>query len=83
MERRGVIRAIARPNTSPKRERGNPGDGASTGNDSEYSAYENTLIESPSTQAKMASIQTFQSTEPERPVLGEPVPKGSYLDIEA
>lgn len=58
-------------------------DGTSTVDDSEYNAYENTLIESPSTQAKMASIQSFQTTEPERPVLGEPVPKGSYLDIEA
>lgn len=59
------------------------GDGDAMSNDSDYNSYENTLIESPSTQAKMASIQSFQSTEPERPVLGEPVPKGSYLDIEA
>lgn len=58
-------------------------DGATTSNDSSYDAFENTLIESPSTQAKMASIQSFQSTEPDRPVIGEPVPKGSYLDIEA
>jgi hypothetical protein len=59
------------------------GDGSSTSSDSDFNSYENTLIESPSTQAKMASIQSFQSTEPERPLLGEPVPKGSYLDIEA
>jgi hypothetical protein len=58
-------------------------DSSGTSDDSEYPAYENTLIELPSTQAKMASIQSFQSSEPDRPVLGEPVPKGSYLDIEA
>ena len=56
--------------------------GVSEGDDN-YSMYENTLIELPSTQAKMASIQSFQTSEPERPVIGEPVPKGSYLDIEA
>ncbi len=53
---------------------------ADTGTD--YQMYENTLIESPSTQAKMASIQSFQTTEPDRPLMGEPVPKGSYLDVE-
>ncbi|MBY0384127.1 hypothetical protein K2X05_03125 [bacterium] len=58
-------------------------DGTSTNNNSNYDEFENTLIESPSTQAKMASIQSFQSTEPDRPVIGEPVPKGSYLDVEA
>lgn len=58
-------------------------DSSSAGQDSSYDAFENTLIESPSTQAKMASIQSFQSSEPDRPVIGEPVPKGSYLDIEA
>lgn len=58
-------------------------DGSSAGQDSSYDAFENTLIESPSTQAKMASIQSFQSSEPDRPVIGEPVPKGSYLDVEA
>lgn len=58
-------------------------DGSSANGDSGYESFENTLIESPSTQAKMASIQSFQSSEPDRPVIGEPVPKGSYLDIEA
>ena len=53
---------------------------ADTGTD--YQLYENTLIESPATQAKMASIQSFQTSEPDRPLLGEPVPKGSYLDVE-
>ena len=57
-------------------------DGSSTNNDANSNAFENTLIESPSTQAKMASIQSFQSSEPDRPVIGEPVPKGSYLDVE-
>jgi hypothetical protein len=57
-------------------------DSPGVGGDSVFSSYENTLIESPSTQAKMASIQSFQTTEPDRPTLGEPVPKGSYLDIE-
>jgi hypothetical protein len=48
----------------------------------DFSMYENTLIELPATQAKMASIQSFQTSEPDRPVIGEPVPKGSYLDVE-
>ncbi len=58
-------------------------DDTTTGGEADLNAFENTLIESPSSQAKMASIQSFQSTEPDRPTLGEPVPKGSYLDIEA
>lgn len=44
--------------------------------------YENTLIEPVASQAKMASVQAFQSQEPDRPFMGEPVPKGSYLDVE-
>ncbi len=59
------------------------GDGMAPSEGEEYSSYENSLIELPSTQAKMASIQSFQSSEPDRPVVGEPVPKGSYLDVEA
>ena len=60
------------------------GDGVAseTADTEDYSMYENSLIELPSTQAKMASIQSFQSSEPDRPVIGEPVPKGSYLDVE-
>jgi hypothetical protein len=60
------------------------GDGlaSDTADSEDYSMFENALIELPSTQAKMASIQSFQSSEPDRPVIGEPVPKGSYLDVE-
>ena len=54
----------------------------STASADDIQTYENTLIEGPSTQAKMASIQSFQTTEPDRPLIGEPVPKGSYLDVE-
>ncbi|MBY0314624.1 MAG: hypothetical protein K2Q26_03835 [Bdellovibrionales bacterium] len=43
----------------------------------------NRMIEPPTSMAKMASVESFKSLEQERPLLGEPVPKGSYLDIEA
>lgn len=46
-------------------------------------AYENTLIEPATSQSRPSMIQSFQSQEPDRPMLGEPVPKGSYLDVEA
>ena len=59
------------------------GSGSADTSNTNYNMYQSTLIESPSTQAKMASVQSFQSQEPDRPVIGEPIPKGSYLDVEA
>lgn len=52
------------------------------GSDVDYGVYDNQLIEPASSQAKMASVQSFQSIEPDRPIMGEPIPKGSYLDVE-
>jgi len=49
----------------------------------EADPYENTMIEPAMSQAKMAAVQSFTSQEPDRPIMGEPVPKGSYLDVEA
>lgn len=46
-------------------------------------SYERDMIDVTASPAKMAIVQAFQSSEPSRPVLGEPVPKGSYLDVEA
>ncbi len=45
--------------------------------------YENTLIEPAESQARAATVQAFQTQEPDRPFLGEPVPKGSYIDVQA
>lgn len=59
------------------------GSGNADAGSTNYNLYQSTLIESPSTQAKMASVQSFQSMEPDRPIMGEPIPKGSYLDVEA
>lgn len=44
---------------------------------------EHELIDPASGPAKLAIVQAFQTSEPGRPVIGEPVPKGSYLDVEA
>ncbi len=46
-------------------------------------SYESSLIEPVQSEAKTASVQAFQAQEPNRPFIGEPVPKGSYLDVEA
>lgn len=70
------------PDLALSQQIGSSSDTSSANSNSGYNAYENTLIESPATQAKMSSIQSFQTTEPDRPVMGEPVPKGSYLDVE-
>lgn len=45
--------------------------------------YEANLIEPIESEAKLAAVQAFQSQEPDRPFIGEPVPKGSYLDVAA
>ena len=45
--------------------------------------FENTLIEPAASEAKSAAVQAFQSQEPDHPFIGEPVPKGSYIDREA
>lgn len=60
---------------------GASGQEASTSNDMNF--MDNEMIDSASGPAKLAMIQAFQNSEPERPMMGEPVPKGSYLDVEA
>jgi len=51
--------------------------------DSESDAFvEHEYIDPASGPAKQAIVQSFQTTEPGRPVVGEPVPKGTYLDVE-
>ena len=45
--------------------------------------FENTLIEPIESEAKSAVVQAFQAAEPNRPFIGEPVPKGSYIDLQA
>lgn len=60
------------------------GTSSATANSSDDLMFlQNPLIEPATSQAKSASIESFRSIEQERPILGEPVPKGSYLDIEA
>lgn len=51
--------------------------------DEANSYMEHNMIDPAAGPAKLAIVQAFQSTEPGRPVIGEPVPKGSYLDVEA
>lgn len=46
------------------------------------SFVEHEYIDPASGPAKQAIVQSFQTTEPGRPVVGEPVPKGTYLDVE-
>lgn len=55
----------------------------SQGADAEADSYESSLIEPAMSQAKTAAVQAFQAQEPDRPFIGEPVPKGSYIDVEA
>jgi len=45
--------------------------------------FDNTLIEPIESEAKSAIVQAFQAAEPNRPFIGEPVPKGSYIDVQA
>lgn len=47
------------------------------------SYIEHDMIDPAAGPAKSAIVQAFQTTEQGRPSIGEPVPKGSYLDIEA
>lgn len=51
-------------------------------NDDNVQYMEHEMIDPASGPAKLAVVQAFQTTEPGRPSLGEPVPKGSYLDVE-
>lgn len=51
--------------------------------EAEAEYYERDVIDTTSGPSKQAIVQSFQSTEPDRPSLGEPIPKGSYLDVEA
>ena len=46
------------------------------------SYIEREMIDPAGSPAKLAIVQAFQTSEPGRPVVGEPVPKGSYLDVE-
>jgi len=54
----------------------------SNGNNDLNSFVEHEYIDPSAGPAKQAVIQSFQTTEPGRPVVGEPVPKGTYLDVE-
>lgn len=60
---------------------GMPEDTVSSGDSVPFMEHE--MIDPASGPAKLAIVQAFQTTEPGRPNLGEPVPKGSYLDVEA
>lgn len=49
-----------------------------------YDDYqEHEIVDPASGPAKQAVVQGFQTSEPGRPSVGEPIPKGSYLDVEA
>jgi hypothetical protein len=49
--------------------------------DVDYMEHE--MIDPAGGPSKLAMVQAFQSSEPDRPVVGEPIPRGSYLDVEA
>lgn len=55
-------------------------DSLNTGDANNY--VEREMVDPASGPAKLAIVQAFQTTEPGRPIIGEPVPKGSYLDVE-
>lgn len=60
----------------------NMADDSVSGNDvNQYMEHE--MIDPASGPAKLAIVQAFQTSEPGRPIPGEPMPKGSYLDVEA
>jgi hypothetical protein len=54
----------------------------SAGMGSDSRNYEGGLIEPIESEAKTAAVQAFQAQEPDRPFIGEPVPKGSYIDVQ-
>jgi hypothetical protein len=44
--------------------------------------YSNPMIEPAQSMAKMASVWSFQNVEPGKPSFNDPIPKGSYLDVQ-
>jgi hypothetical protein len=54
----------------------------SAGVGSDSRSFESGLIEPIESEAKTAAVQAFQAQEPDRPFIGEPVPKGSYIDVQ-
>jgi hypothetical protein len=51
-------------------------------NDENVQYMEHEMIDLASGPSKLGVVQAFQATEPGRPTIGEPVPKGTYLDVE-
>ncbi|MCB9072000.1 MAG: hypothetical protein H6623_00130 [Bdellovibrionaceae bacterium] len=45
--------------------------------------YERDVIDVTGSPMKQSLVQAFQTNEPDRPSPGDPIPKGSYLDVEA
>jgi hypothetical protein len=48
----------------------------------EEKKYGNPMIEPATSMSKMASVWAFQNVEPGKPSFNDPIPKGSYLDVQ-
>lgn len=57
------------------------GTGQQTSSSDDMIYFQNQMLEPAASQAKAVSIESFRSIDHERPTVGEPVPKGSYLDV--
>ena len=45
--------------------------------------YNQVMIEPATSASKLATVWSFQNSEPGRPSSGDPIPKGSFLDLKA